>query len=1110
MTSRTVLVPLAFLMQGLFSVSYAAISPDQILKETGMGGGLIVHIGGDTGLTAALRKNERFVVHGLVASRKEAEKARKALLAKGLYGPISVAVLKEERLPYGDNVVNLLVYEGVSGAGAAEAGKRRVSAEEIVRVLAPGGLAVVPEDWRLPAADKIIPRGKLKGDRGPPRPRGEREAAASLRDEEYIIYMKPVPSGQDVWTHYLHGADGNAVSVDTKIEPPRRLQWVEEPNWPRSHEHTPTIPAMVSKDNRIYYFFDEGITGIRDLRLPERWRLHARDAYNGLLLWRLPLKKWGPKTWKNPAHWHIPMSAPRRLVAGGKHLYATLDYRGPVHKIDPRTGKVVTVFEDTGNTEEILYCDNMLIVRQRRTIPDYHKKAGPWGVQVREESDIAGGAAGDEKVLGVNTDTGEVIWRREEKRIVTLSLAASEKRVFYHTFDSIVCVGRRTGEKIWANENACWPDYTGTSGTLLVHGDVVYYAADRGVFAWEVERGKQLWRGPRIVRSGIRHPPDLFVANGLLWGGFTPEMPTGRIPKEWSPFAVPSMSGKAVQGMDPLSGEVRRSLDVENLVTGGHHVRCYRGRATESFLLWTKRGIEFVDIDEGTNHERCNWFRGECSYGVMPANGIIYVPPHPCMCSLGAALNGFNALVGGGSKESTFRQRETATLEKGPAYREARSQESGGSADRGWPTYRADGARSGAIEAHVSTELMRAWVAEIGGRLSAVTCTGGEVFVAQVDAHTVHALDAATGKKIWHYTTGARVDSPPTVYKGTVLFGGRDGWVYCLRAGDGRLVWRLQAAPGERMIMVKGQLESAWPVPGSILIQNDIAYFPCGRSSFLDGGITLYGVNPTTGEVVYESELDGPWPGLEESAGKTYAIDGARADILSSDGRNIYMGFNTFDLDLTQQKTPATTDAGLRPVKVHLMPGAGFLDAAWFDRVYWIYGDKWLGRFFKSNIPRSGQILSFNDRMTYSLKGFPKQHFMSPSFTPGKGYLLQADANIFRDKKSGRRGKAAPVKKWAVSSNVRAKGFMLADDTLFLAGAPDLIPTADPYAALDGRRGAVLQAVSTERGKVLREYRLEAEPVFDGMSAAEQRLYISLTNGKLVCYWGRGSEGSGE
>ena len=110
-------------------------------------------------------------------------------------------------------------------------------------------------------------------------------------------------------------------------------------------------------------------------------------------------------------------------------------------------------------------------------------------------------------------------------------------------------------------------------------------------------------------------------------------------------------------------------------------------------------------------------------------------------------------------------------------------------------------------------------------------------------------MDDNTGQTEWTFTADGRIDSPPAYYKGMVLFGSRDGWVYCLRASDGALAWRFKDLP-DKLIGAFGQLESAWPVSGSVLILNDTLYFAAGRCSYLDGGIFVYALNPRTGELL--------------------------------------------------------------------------------------------------------------------------------------------------------------------------------------------------------------------------------------------------------------------
>jgi hypothetical protein len=185
-------------------------------------------------------------------------------------------------------------------------------------------------------------------------------------------------------------------------------------------------------------------------------------------------------------------------------------------------------------------------------------------------------------------------------------------------------------------------------------------------------------------------------------------------------------------------------------------------------------------------------------------------------------------------------------------------------------------------------------------------------------------------------------------------------------------------------------------------------------------------------------------------------------------------------------------------VGLHLMATSSFLDETWHDRMYWIYSRLWPGgRIYGTKIPNSGQILVFDDATTYSLSAFTDPGGLSPKFVAGKkGYCLTADANENEPTKNFER--AAPPK-WSAQIPVRARGMVLAGTTLFLAGTPDVIPEEDPYAGLEGRRGATLWAVSGADGHKLAEYPLTSPPVFDGIAAAGGHLYLSTTDGQVLC-----------
>ncbi|MBM3889506.1 MAG: hypothetical protein FJ388_10310, partial [Verrucomicrobia bacterium] len=1021
--------------------------------------------------------SDSFIVHGLDTDAKNVAAARQHIQSLGLYGKVSVEQWSGERLPYADNLVNLVVTSG----------ECRVARDEIMRVLAPNGVAL-----------SANPKSKIQNPK----------------------LQKPWPADIDEWTHYLHDASGNAVASDSRVGPPRSLQWLAGPWWPRSHEYTPSISAMVSAGGRVFYIMDEGIRGIYEPPLPERWALYARDGFNGVRLWKRPFSGWGPAEWENSKHWSTPMSLPRRLVAAGDRLYVTLGYRAPVTVLDARTGETIRVCRDTENTEEIVWSDGVLLSRRRKGVPNYPRGASAWNVQLRrpetkqakEFSVLPPASAGDETIVALNADTGEALWKWSDKRIVTLSLAALSGRVCYHNLDEIVCLDLRTGRQLWRTPCKVWPDLTGTAGTLVMYRDVVLHAGDQGLEAFAAATGKRLWKGSRSLSVAPRNPADVLVADGLVWGSMTAEMAgrtaTARIllPTVASPNPAPAMTGMVAQGFDPLTGEVKRRIDIAHLVSPGHHVRCYRSKATDRFLLWPKRGIEFVDLDGGKQNMRCDWTRGECSYGVMPCNGLVYVPPHPCLCYVGVALNGFNAMTAKGVTSDEWRVASGGErLERGPAYDAAiQNPKSKIQNPDDWPTYRSDAARSGSTKSAVSEKLKTLWSVDVGGKLSAPVIAGGKVFFASVDAHTVCALDAADGRTLWRFTAGGRVDSPPTIHEGRGLFGSHDGWVYCLSAADGALAWRFRAAPDERRIVSWEQVESAWPVPGSVLVQNGVAYFVAGRSSFLDGGLYLYALEPRTGKLLHRGRLDGPWPDVSKDAGRPYDMDGAKSDILSSDGNSVFLIQNEFDLQLKRREPQPLPDPdpnkfgwGPRQVARHLMPTSGFLDDTWHDRMFWTYGRMWPGRNYGTTAAKSGQILVFDETTTYALKPFDQPGGMSPKFVPGdKGYSLIADAN---DAEPVKRFTRTKPPKWSVKVPVRARAMVLAGRTLFLAGAPDALPAGDPYAALEGRHGALLRTIATADGTTLDELKLPAPPIFDGMAAAHGRLYVATEDGKMLC-----------
>ena len=1033
----------------------------EILEATGVKGGLIVHLGcGDGKLTAALCANDSYVVHGLDADAQNVETAREHIRSLKLYGNVSVEQRRGGRLPYTDNLVNLLVSEG----------RPKVAMHEVLRVLAPNGVAYIKQGGR------------------------------------WTKTVKPWPEEIDEWTHYLHGADNNAVAQDTVAGPPRRMQWVANPLWLRSHETPSGVSALVSARGRVFYILDEGVIGIIDERLPDTWSLIARDAFNGALLWKRPIRGWGWREWsreryegkdwtvQGPTRTAFPNSLSRRLVADGDRVYVTLSYAAPVTVLDAATGEAVRTLEGTEGTDEILCSEGILVLSLKDALAEQAKRRGE---------------TIPDRLLAIEADTGTVVWEKPVKRIVQLSLAIEGSRVFFHDRVTIACLDLGSGAELWRTQSA-----GGKGGTLVVHNGVVLLSGPQKLEALAAETGNALWVNAVQPEKGAASQ-DLFVANGLVWRGLTPV------------------------GLDPLTGEEKARVSDENLRSVGHHHRCYRGKATERYLMSAKEGIEFLAIQSDSN-SRNNWLRGACKLGIMPCNGLLYVPPDQCFCEPGVKLLGFNALSSEpAARKNPRRASGKGRLERGPVYSQIRDLRSESSHPNDWPTYRHDPARSGSTGSSVPADVERLWQAELGGRITAPVVADGKLLVASVDTHTVHALDAQSGKLLWSYTADGRVDSPPTVYGGLVLFGSADGWVYCLRASDGKLAWRFRAAPEDRRVGAFGQLESAWPVQGSVLVQNGVVYFAAGRSSFLDGGIYLHGLDPATGKTLYEARVEGPYPDLTEGPGQCFWVEGARSEVLVGDGSSVYMRQVQFDGKLARQETPYITNMGDQKVGLHLFATSGLLDGSWYNRSFWMYSERWPGFYIANQAPKSGQLLVFDDKWTYGVKVFTRRNRHSPMFFPGnEGYLLFADDNSNEPALVDENGKPEPVAwlpqsayvgskgtieltrvavdkdkwigftrsqppKWTAWIPVRIRAMVLAAGTLFIAGPPDILDPNDPLAAFEGRKGAELWAVSAPAGKKLTGLKLGSPPVFDGMIAANGRLYLSTRDGKVLCFAGR-------
>ena len=1016
----------------LVAVRTNADEAKDILQTTGVKGGLIVHLGcGDGKLTAALRANDGFIVQGLDA---DVTAARNYIQSLGLYRPVSVEQWTGERLPYVDNLVNLVIADDLG----------KIPMSEVMRVLAPNGVALIG--------------GKKT--------------------------VKPWPKAIDEWSHYLHDASGNAVANDTQVGPPRHIQWWASPKRSRHHDSLASMSAMVSAGGRVFYILDEGPIGL--MHCPSQWKLIARDAFNGVLLWKQDINDWINQLYyfRSGPNW-----LPRRLVAIGDRLYVTLGLDAPICVLDAASGKRLQTYAGSERTEEFIYHKNVLltVVGDPKSMNSEAPKI--WNIKdlfLRTAPTIA------KAIVAYDAGSGRELWRQNGSDlawIAPLSLAANEDSVYYLDKEHIHCLDLQTGRERWRSPFQTEGLYLRSfAPTLVVCNGEVLCATDQQLKVLSAVDGHKLWESEGS--EGFCSPPDLFVVDGKVWMTDTP--------------------GKKdpLQVFDLLTGALKQTIKKEDVWSLTHHHRCYRNKATTDYLITGRRGMEFIGL-KGQPTSVNNWVRGLCQYGIMPANGLSYKPPDPCRCYNKEKIDGFWALSSQSSLDMEPLAPAAERLLRGPAFGQVSAPDSARPTTGDWPTYRHDTTRSGAAKTAVPADLGLRWQADLGGSLTSPVMAENRILVADKTSQTLFCLDAQTGKQCWRFAEAGAMDSPPTCAAGLVFLGSLDGYVYALRLADGVLVWRYRAAPLDRRVVSDGRLESVWPVSGSVLELDGVVYGAAGRSSHLDGGIHMFGLEAHTGRLLYSKRISGvpsqPSSGKKvpiapEESGPDVIQESTLPDVLVAEGGSITMR----QMALNKQLAPSrSAEGGL------LTANSGLLEDVWSARFEW------------SLKQSSGKLLAFDDNAVYSLqqpyalvyRNQPashrgEHHQQFAAYTPKEfpiGVRLESkathattSANAAKTNTQGKR-----QGNWIVTLPLQARAMALAGQRLYVAGWLDQL-------AIQPRTGMALSpkpaepprlwVLSTADGSKVAEYPLSAPPVFDGLIAANEKLYVSTNDGKLACF----------
>jgi len=775
----------------------AGISADKVLEMFGRREGLcvIVGCGGDsTSLAADLAATRTVFVHAIALDDKSLSTARDAVTKKDADGLATIEKLPLKPLPHRDNLANIVVVPDMAAAAAAG-----LTADEAMRIVAPGGKLCIN------------------------------------RKGKWEVTPKSRPSGMDVWTHPYHGAGGGLVSNDKTIEFPMGLRWHDGLPYNlmlgmHNANRWTSVRAMVVSGNRCFSLSSSVIENVgrtfKEMNSAKKGQdlyLTARDAFNGLLLWRVKL---GDLYYGGL---HVNNRAP--MAVGGGRVYTASEGKKLI-ALDAATGKTVATFGTAYIPGRILLDSDTVVAA---TWKEGSHIGGVHGIDRRRmEFSVAEGTVEAFDVKG-----GKKLWSLDKLATFIRSADGNLYMIQRGGADPIegrkrgkgpqhrrpkrklVAVDLRSGKQVW--------EVGAESMSLGVNDHVFVDVAGLGVVTACINNGR------RTVAFGAKDGKILLDVKSNSYAGLY----DGKI----------HVGGKMY---DPKTGQ---PVTGKGIALGS---TVCTPRIYVNGITTNNRGCGYTVKGKPMRYEAA---RGACMFAAIPANGAFYVAQNWCRCAPGqiAGLISFGPV---GRVPTPEEIQKPPVVQKGPAF--GKVSEKPGKQD--WPMYRGGPSRGSAAESPApssikvlwsskvaaladDTDLGKSWKESLTSPLTAPVAAEGIVLTADIHRHKVVALDPKTGKELWRRTVGGRVDTPPTIYKGICLFGSHDGMIYALRAADGQTVWKMRMAPEEARMIAYGQVESPWPVIGSVLVSRGSAYASAGRTTGSEGGLVMRKFDPISGKV---------------------------------------------------------------------------------------------------------------------------------------------------------------------------------------------------------------------------------------------------------------------
>ena len=400
-----------------------------------------------------------------------------------------------------------------------------------------------------------------------------------------------------------------------------------------------------------------------------------------------------------------------------------------------------------------------------------------------------------------------------------------------------------------------------------------------------------------------------------------------------------------------------------------------------------------------------------------------------------------------------------------------------------WAQYRGDAARSGFVAESLSLPLTltwtyesarppaRAWPTNVRLRFDQafqpVIAGGLLVFGSSVDDR-VHAFDSLTGAKRWTFFTDAPIRLAPVFWERRIYVASDDGFLYCLSANDGHLLWKFRGGPGPRMVLGNDRMTSAWPARGGPVVLDGVVYFAAGV--WPTDGFHLHALDARSGKPLWSNRDTGSLYMPQPHAGAHGRSGVAAQGYLVAAGTNLLVP--------TGRAVPAVFDLKTGELRYFHLAAHGRMGG---DRVTAV-GD-W---FFNVGFP-------FDARSGLAGEGSPQRIGPMAALSKKGDRIVRStmrDVTVYQLaelKKKDRKGKAITVKGlqklWSIKSPVAGHSLIVAG-RMIVSGGQNRVCVIDA----DSKTVRWSQAV---------------DGTACGLAVADGCLYVSTDRGRIHCFSGR-------